>query len=73
MCVESSRAKKGWCYFVLRQTRFRIASFDNPDLIEPDADVWTKSAVKWDPLHPTLPKFEGQIPDDDLMELIANK
>ncbi len=48
----------------------RIASLDNPEPLAPVGEVFTRSAVSWDPLHPTLPKFEGQVPDADLIAIM---
>lgn len=49
----------------------RIASLDKPERLQPVADVWTGSKIAWDPLHPTLPRFEGAVPEQDLLQIIG--
>lgn len=49
----------------------RIASLDNPDQLKPVAEVWTGSKIAWDPLHPTLPKHAGAMPEEDFLAIIG--
>jgi hypothetical protein len=49
----------------------RIASLDNPDQLEPVAEVWTGSKIAWDPLHPTMPKHAGAMPEKDFLAIIG--
>jgi len=36
----------------------RGGSFDDPDLVRPDSQFWTQSAVDWAHIPPDLPTFE---------------
>jgi hypothetical protein len=51
----------------------RIASLDDPDLLESVADVWTGSRIRWDPLHPTLPKYESVVPEQEFMAILEGR
>jgi len=37
----------------------RTASLDDPSWFNPQADVWTTDAHRWDAMNPALAKFES--------------
>jgi len=43
-------------------TFVRVGTLDNPNLAEPTASIWTKSAPAWACFDPDLPMIEGQPP-----------
>jgi hypothetical protein len=40
----------------------RAGTLDDPNLAEPSAIIWTKSAPRWACFDPDLPRAEGQAP-----------
>jgi hypothetical protein len=42
--------------------RVRAGVLDDPELIAPQANIWTKSAPSWANLNTSLPSFEGPPP-----------
>ena len=41
----------------------RASSLDDPDIVVPRAQVFTKDAAKWEPLDPALPSFPEMPPE----------
>lgn len=41
----------------------RASSLDDPDIVDPRAQVFTKDAAKWEPLDPALPSFPEMPPE----------
>lgn len=42
------------------QIRVRAGALDNPDILPPQAIIWTQSAPKWVKHDPTLPQYPQQ-------------
>jgi hypothetical protein len=40
----------------------RAGTLDDPDLYEPAADIFVKSAAAWDHMDPAIPKFDAYPP-----------
>jgi len=40
--------------------RIRAGTLDNPELLAPQAVIWTDSAPSWAQINPDLPHFAGQ-------------
>jgi hypothetical protein len=47
------------------------ASLDNPNGLEPVAEIWTASAQPWDSLNPQLPKYERQPTAEEFQALLT--
>ncbi|MDF0544063.1 GFA family protein [Sphingobium sp. H39-3-25] len=43
-------------------TIIRAGALDDPNLIAPQATIWTKEAPVWAHIDPDLPRYDGQIP-----------
>ena len=50
-----------------------VASFDEPERLKLDANIWTQSAQPWDYLAPHLPKYPGTPSESDLISLAKLK
>lgn len=48
-----------------------VASFDHPERIKLDANIWTASVQPWDYLNPALPRIPGTPTAEDLAALAA--
>ena len=44
------------------------ASLDDPSRFQPQVEVWTGSAPPWACLHPTLPRIEERVTDEQVQE-----
>lgn len=43
-------------------TFVRAGALDDPDLIGPQAVIWTQAAPQWACIDPALPRYDAQIP-----------
>ncbi len=45
------------------------SSLDNPEIYEPEFELWTSSKQPWDIVDLNLKHFEGQFTDEEMLEL----